>query len=119
MPACPWIWRGYDRVLFPPVRNDFLMGKPIPPSRAILKVAISMAMRAGDEEEVHRLKCLYLQLGKKFGGRRGNAVKEKFTLHQKKIRLANNSGTTRDKPTTCTTKPITLSGSMPPTLPPN
>ena len=95
------------------------MGKPIPPSRAILKVAIQMAMKAGDEEEVHRLKCLYLQLGKKFGGRRGNAVKEKFTLHQKRLRLANNSGTIRNKPTTCTTKPITLRGNMPPTLPPS
>jgi hypothetical protein len=95
------------------------MRKPMPPSRAILKVAISMAMRAGDEEEVHRLKCLYLQLGKKFGGRRRNAVKEKFTLHQKRLRLANNSGTIRDKPITCTTKPITLSGNMPPTPPPS
>ena len=95
------------------------MREPMPPSRAILRTAIQMAMKAGNEYEIERLKGLYHQLGKKFGQHRGNAVKEKFTLHQKRLRLANNSGTTRDKPTTCTTRPITLTGNMPPTLPPN
>jgi hypothetical protein len=73
------------------------MRKPIPPSRAILKVAISMAMRIGDQEEIGRLKGLYSQLGKKFGGRRGNSVKEKWTLREKAARLAANSGPTRKK----------------------
>lgn len=79
------------------------MRQPIPPSRAILKVAIAMAMRAGDEEEVHRLKCIYLQKGKKFGGKRGNAVKEKWTLIEKARRLAANSGTNRRNKTQTTT----------------
>ncbi len=71
----------------------------MPPSRAILKVAISMAMRIGDQEEISRLKGLYSQLGKKFGGHRGNSVKEKWTLRQKAARLAANSGPTRKKKT--------------------
>lgn len=79
------------------------MRQPIPPSRAILKVAIAMAMRAGDEEEVHRLKCIYMQKGKKFGGKRGNAVKEKWTLMEKARRLAANSGTNRRTKTQTTT----------------
>lgn len=79
------------------------MRQPIPPSRAILKVAIAMAMRAGDHDEVRRLKCVYLQKGKKFGGKRGNAVKEKWTLMDKARRLATNSGTTRRNKTQTTT----------------
>ena len=95
------------------------MREPMPPSRAILRTAIQMAMKAGDEYEIERLKGLYHQLGKRFGQHRGNAVKEKFTLQQKRLRLANNSGTIRDKLITCTTTPITLTGNMPPTLPPS
>jgi hypothetical protein len=68
---------------------------PIPPSRKILKVAISMAMRIGDQEEIDRLKTLYRTLGKRFGQKRGNKVKERWTLLQKQNRLAANSGTTR------------------------
>ena len=75
----------------------------MPPSRAILKVAIAMAMRAGDEDEVHRLKCMYLQKGKKFGGKLVNPIKEKWTLLDKARRLAANSGSTRKKTKTQTT----------------
>ena len=79
------------------------MRQPIPPSRAIFKVAIAMAMRAGDQDEVRRLKSIYLQKGKKFGGKRGNAVKEKWTLMEKARRLAANSGTNRRNKTQTTT----------------
>ena len=78
------------------------MREPMPPSRAILKTAIQMAMKAGNEYEIERLKGLYHQLGKRFGQHRGNAVKEKFTLQQKRIRLAKNSGTIRNKTQTTT-----------------
>lgn len=71
------------------------MKDPIPPSRAILKVAIGMAMRAGDQDEVRRLKLLYLQQGKHFGGHRGNPMRAKWTKTQKALRLAANSGTTK------------------------
>jgi len=79
------------------------MREAMPPSRAILKVALSMAMRIGDQEEIGRLKGLYAQLGKKFGGRRGNPLKEKWTLREKAARLAANSGPTRKKKTKQTT----------------